>query len=136
MTLRCLIVDDSPRFLDVARGLLEREGVTVVGMASTSAEALRLADDLRPEVILLDVYLGAESGFELARRVHREARTYLSTMILISTHAEEDFADLIAASPAVGFLAKSALSGGAIRALLGSREGGEPGDPVSGPRGR
>ena len=40
MTLRCLIVDDSPRFLDAARGLLERQGVTVVAVASTG----RLAD--------------------------------------------------------------------------------------------
>jgi hypothetical protein len=36
-------------------------------------------------------------------------------MILISTHAEQDYADLIAASPAVGFLSKSTLSAGAIR---------------------
>ena len=43
-------------------------------------------------------------------------------MILISTHAEQDFADMIAASPAVGFLCKTALSPGAIRDLLGGRD--------------
>ena len=43
-------------------------------------------------------------------------------MILISTHAEEDFADMVAASPAVAFLAKSELSGSAIRAALGIPE--------------
>jgi CheY-like chemotaxis protein len=136
MTLRCLIVDDSRRFLDAARGLLERQGITVVGFASTSAEAVRLAEELQPDVMLLDVDLGGESGFELARRLRREANTSRPRMILISTHSEEDFADLIAASPAVGFLAKSALSGGAIRALLGGHDGSQQGDPVSGPRGR
>jgi DNA-binding NarL/FixJ family response regulator len=119
MTLSCLMVDDSRRFLDAARGLLERQGITVVGMASTGAEALRLAEELQPDVILLDVELGGESGFDVARRVHGEAKASLSTMILISIHAEEDFADLIEASPAVGFVAKSTLSGGAIRALVG-----------------
>jgi CheY-like chemotaxis protein len=128
ITLRCLIVDDSRRFLDAARGLLERQGITVVGEASTSAEALRLAVELQPDVTLLDIDLGGESGCELAGRLSRETNTALSRMILISTHAEEDYADLIAASPAVGFLPKSTLSAGAIRDLLGSQRDRDPGD--------
>jgi DNA-binding NarL/FixJ family response regulator len=64
MTLRCLIVEDSRRFLDSARGLLERQGITVVGVASTSAEALRLTETPRPDVTLIDIALGEESGFE------------------------------------------------------------------------
>jgi hypothetical protein len=51
---------------------------------------------------------------------------------LLSTHAEQDYADLIAASPAIGFLAKSALSAAAIRGLLDGGGGQEePGAPVS-----
>jgi len=46
MTLRCLIVDDSPRFLDAAHSLLERQGIMVGGVAATSAEALRQAAEL------------------------------------------------------------------------------------------
>jgi DNA-binding NarL/FixJ family response regulator len=126
MTLRCLIVDDSRRFLDAARGLLERQGITVVGEASTSAEALRLAVKLQPDVMLLDIDLGGESGCELARRLRRETNTALSRMILISIHAEQDYADLIAASPAVGFLSKSTLSAGAIRDLLGGQRDRDP----------
>jgi DNA-binding NarL/FixJ family response regulator len=136
MTLRCLIVDDSRCLLDAARGLLERQGISVVGVASTSAEALRLARELQPDVTLIDIGLGSESGFELARRLRREANLAAPRMILISTHAEQDYADLIAASPAVGFLAKSALSAGAIRDLLASHGDGEAGERVSGPRGR
>jgi CheY-like chemotaxis protein len=129
MTLRCLIVDDSPRFLDAARGLLERQGITVVGVASTSAEALQRAQELRPEVTLLDIDLGGESGLELARRLHREAGPAPPKVILISTHAEQDFAELIAASPAVGFLPKSDLSAGAIRDLLASHGATDPQRP-------
>jgi DNA-binding NarL/FixJ family response regulator len=116
--LRCLIVDDSLRFLDAARGLLERQGVTVVGVASNSADALRSAGELRPDVTLLDIDLGGESGLELARRLHRQAGPAVAPVILISTHAEQDYAELIAASPAIGFLSKTALSGDAIRDLL------------------
>jgi DNA-binding NarL/FixJ family response regulator len=114
--MRCLIVDDSPRFLDAARGLLERQGITVVGVASTSAEALQRTGELRPDVTLVDIDLGGESGLELARRLHDQDGP--GPVILISTHAEQDYAELTAASPAVGFLPKTALSGDAIRELL------------------
>jgi DNA-binding NarL/FixJ family response regulator len=121
--LRCLIVDDSPRFLEAARGLLERQGVAVVGVASNSAEALRRAGELRPDVTLLDIDLGGESGLELARRLHGQAP---APVILISTHAEQDYAELIAASPAIGFLPKTTLSADAIRALLADHGGPRP----------
>ncbi|HEY2765044.1 MAG TPA: response regulator transcription factor [Pseudonocardiaceae bacterium] len=133
--LRCLIVDDSPRFLAAARGLLEREGIAVVAVVSTIAEALQSVVELRPDVTLVDIDLGGESGFELAERLQRAADVAPSRIILVSTHAEQDYSDLIAASPAVGFLSKSALSATAIRDLLASRGDGDVPDPVSGPRG-
>jgi len=117
MALRCLIVDDSTGFLRSARSLLEREGIAVVGVASTGEEALRQTEELRPDVVLLDIDLGEESGFDLARRLEREA-SFPPYVILISTHAEEDFADLITASPTAGFLSKAGLSAGAIREVL------------------
>jgi DNA-binding NarL/FixJ family response regulator len=117
--LRCLIIDDNPRFLDAARALLEREGITVVGVASSAAEALRCAEELRPDVTLVDIHLGDQSGFDLVRRLHGRASLAQLRTVIISTHAEEDYADLIAASPAIGFLSKTVLSARAIRDLLG-----------------
>jgi DNA-binding NarL/FixJ family response regulator len=135
VTLRCLIVDDSPRFLDAARGLLERQGMMVVGVASTSAEAFQQATELRPDIALVDINLGGESGFDLARRLSREGRLR-TQIILISTYAEQDYTDLIAASPVLGFLPKSALSADAIRTLITDQGDGHPIDPVSEPPGR
>src|SRR5205085_5003517 len=99
--LRCLIVDDNPGFLEAAVCLLEREGMAVVGVASSCAEALARTEELDPDVVLVDVTLGRESGFELARRL-AETDSGKRSVILISTHAEPDFADLIAKSPAAG----------------------------------
>jgi two-component system, NarL family, nitrate/nitrite response regulator NarL len=135
MTLRCFIVDDSPRFLDAARALLECQGIMVVGVASTSAQALQRATQLQPDVALLDIDLGGESGFDLARQLSRQASLAPTRMILISTHAEQDYSDLIAASPVIGFLPKSALSAEAIRDLIRIHGDGNPVDPISVPPG-
>jgi DNA-binding NarL/FixJ family response regulator len=119
MALRCLIVDDSPRFLEAARGLLQGEGIVVVGVATNGDDAVRCAVELRPDVCLVDIDLGGQSGFDVVRRLHREADLAPSVVILVSTHAEQDYADLIAASPAAGFLPKIKLSADAIRDLFG-----------------
>ena len=115
MAPRCLIVDDNAAFLQAASSLLAGEGLTVVGCASTIAEALALAGDLDPDVILVDIVLGPESGFELVRRL--AAAETRATVILVSTHSEADFAELIAEAPAAGFVPKSELSATAIREL-------------------
>ncbi|KUI39122.1 LytTR family DNA-binding domain-containing protein [Mycobacterium sp. GA-2829] len=122
--MRCLIVDDSPQFRDAARDMLSRGGIDVVAVAANSAEALRYSAELTPDVALVDVELGEESGFELAEQLGRS-----QAVILVSTYAEQDLAEMIAGSPAIGFVPKIALSASAIRDLVAD-------DPVSGPPGR
>jgi DNA-binding NarL/FixJ family response regulator len=124
LPVRCLIVDDSANFRDAASTMLERAGISVVGMASNSADALTRYRELRPDVTLVDVDLGAESGFDLAVQLEA-ADSPAPSVILISTHSEQDFADMIAASPVLGFLPKFALSPGAIRDLLADNVGHE-----------
>jgi DNA-binding NarL/FixJ family response regulator len=116
--MRCLIVDDSPQFVDAARNLLEGRGFKVVGVAATGSQALRCFEELRPDVTLVDVNLGTESGFDVVEQLQLAGGTASSPMILTSTYAAEDFADMIAASHAIGFLAKSTLSPDAIHCLL------------------
>jgi DNA-binding NarL/FixJ family response regulator len=118
MPRRCLLVDDSQAFQQAARVLLEREGLTVVGVASTIAGALRQARALRPDLILVDIGLGDESGFDLARLLAQDPQAAAADVILISTAAEADYRDLIEDSPAAGFLAKSDLSARAISQIL------------------
>jgi len=120
MPLRCLLVDDNEAFLEAASVLLEREGVTVVGVASSIAEALRQARALKPDVILVDIGLGDESGFDLARLLAQDGLADDADVILISARAETDYTELLAESPAAGFLPKSELSARGISRILGS----------------
>ncbi|WP_040539135.1 response regulator [Mycolicibacterium tusciae] len=133
--MRCLIVDDSESFRCAALGMLERAGIAVVGLASNSADGLRCYLDLRPDVTLVDVDLGDESGFDLVEQLYASGVPQPSPVILISAHAEQDLAELIADSAAAGFLPKIALSPRAIVELVnGHRSGDQAGDqPVSAP---
>ena len=114
MPLQCVIVDDNELFLKVARATLERQGMAVVGVAGNGTEALRQARELGPDVALVDISLGAESGFDVGRQI----TPYVGSVIMISSQDEDYYAELIAASPAVGFLSKARLSADAIRQLV------------------
>jgi two-component system nitrate/nitrite response regulator NarL len=117
--MRCLLVDDNSAFIETARPVLAREGVTVAGTASSTAEALRQARELRPNVVLVDIVLGDENGFDLARRLAGSGSGDDMAIIMISTGAEADYADLIAESPAAGYLPKAELSAAGILRILG-----------------
>ncbi|WP_433431830.1 response regulator transcription factor [Nonomuraea sp. CA-141351] len=119
MGLCCLIVDDNDHFLQAASELLKREGIDVVGVASTGAEALTRFEELRPDIALVDIDLGGESGFDVAQRLMEARNGKPASVILISAYEESDFADLIPESPAIAFLPKSDLSARTIHELLG-----------------
>jgi CheY-like chemotaxis protein len=127
MPVRCLIVDDNRDFLRAASDLLERDGITVVGVASTGALARHACRELRPDVVLLDIQLGEETGFDVARQLAGKTGPDNPRVILISAHSVEDFSDLTADTERFSFLSKSALSATAVLGILAS-----PGDVVSG----
>jgi DNA-binding NarL/FixJ family response regulator len=126
VSLRCLIVDDNASFLAASRAVLQGQGVSVVGIATTVSEGLQRAEELAPDLILVDIDLGEESGFDFARQLARRAQIAHPRVILISTHPEDDFADLIGESPALGFVSKSDLSRSAIEVVLGRPQAGGP----------
>jgi DNA-binding NarL/FixJ family response regulator len=113
---RTLIVDDSEQFLASAERLLGVGGVTIVGTARSSSEAVRLAKELQPELVLLDIDLGSESGLDVAHDL--AALVPAPMIVLISTHTEAEVGEMVATSPAVGFIPKSRLDAAAVRALL------------------
>jgi DNA-binding NarL/FixJ family response regulator len=121
MPIRCLIVDDNESFLDAARVLLQREGLNVAGIASTVDEGLRQAATLRPDVALVDISLGEESGLDLARRLAEDGRGDNPVIVLISTQAEEDVVDLVAGSGAAAFISKAELSASSILRIVDGR---------------
>jgi CheY-like chemotaxis protein len=113
-----LIVDDNKSFLEAASILLEREGLSIAGVASTGADALRQVEALNPDVVLVDIFLGEESGLDLTKRLIQDGVVHEAPVILISTHSQADLEDLITASPAAGFLPKAELSASAIRGIV------------------
>jgi DNA-binding NarL/FixJ family response regulator len=118
-----LVVDDNQSFADGACVLLERQGERVLGTACTSAEAMQLAAELRPDVVLVDMMLGDESGLDLAQLLAANGSCHAPVVILISSYSPSDVTELIAASPAAGFMPKSDLSSDAIRqVVMGSGE--------------
>jgi DNA-binding NarL/FixJ family response regulator len=124
MRNRALIVDDHPSFRKTARVLLEAEGFEVVGEAENGAQALRLASELRPDFLLLDVQLPDLDGFEVAARlledadVESEGNAASPAVILTSSRDGSEFGSLVARSGALGFVPKGELSGDALRSLL------------------
>ena len=119
--LRCLIVDDNEPFLEIAAASLAGDDLDVLGTATTGAEAMRQVAEQHPDVVLVDINLGEESGFELARELVDRFPQLASGVVLISTRAEQDFGGLIQASPAAGFVPKTRLSAKAVRELVASR---------------
>jgi CheY-like chemotaxis protein len=113
-----LIVDDNKSFLEAATILLEREGLSIAGVASTGADALRQVEALNPDVVLVDIFLGEESGLDLTKRLVQAGVVHEAPVILISTHSRADLEDLITASPAAGFVPKAELSASAIRGIV------------------
>jgi DNA-binding NarL/FixJ family response regulator len=115
-----VVVDDNRSFADCASVHLERQGERVLGVAGTSAEALELIARLRPDVVLVDMALGDECGLDLARLLAQPDCAQAPVVILISAYSPLDVAELIAASPAAGFVPKSELSSDAIRQIVTS----------------
>ena len=114
--MRCLIVDDSDEFVASASRLLGSQGLEIVACASSGDNALQLAGSLVPDVALVDIELGEEDGIALSHEL--AARAPSMRVVLISSYDQADLGDLIAHSPAAGFLPKTDLGAAAIVKLL------------------
>ena len=117
MATSVLIVDDHPSFRTTARALLEAEGYQVVGEAENGVEALRLAKELHPDLVLLDVQLPDFDGFEVATRLHALG-VEAPRIVLTSSRDAADFGPLVTQCGARGFVPKAELSGGTLANLI------------------
>ena len=116
MTRTVLIVDDHPSFRASARMLLEAEGFDVIGEAEDGLSALRAVEELRPDVVLLDVQLPDIDGIEVAARLSENGSG--PAIVLTSSRDLADLGLVRERSPVRGFIPKAELSGAALEALL------------------
>ena len=115
MTMSVLIVDDHAPFRTFAHSLLEAEGFEVAGEAEDGEAALAAAEELHPDIVLLDINLGTIDGFEVARRL---ADGLGPKVVLISSRPASDYGARLDQAPVVGFLPKQELSGEALHRLV------------------
>ncbi len=111
-----LIVDDHPSFRASARRLLEAEGFDVVGEARDGHTAIAAAQQLQPDLVLLDVQLPDLDGFEVAARL--AALGVPSAVVLTSSRNQAEYGRLVTETAVRGFVPKSELSGAVLTALL------------------
>jgi DNA-binding NarL/FixJ family response regulator len=113
-----LIVDDHDGFRTVAHTLLEDAGFHVVGEASDGGSAIAECVRLDPDIVLLDVQLPDQDGFDVAVALAARGILGRPLIVLISTREAQDFRAELARAPVRGFISKSELSGPALRGLL------------------
>jgi two-component system nitrate/nitrite response regulator NarL len=113
---RVLLVDDHASFRRCAGALLASEGFEVVGEAADGSEALALAAELAPELVVLDVQLPDLDGFAVAKRLL--AADPALRIVLVSSRERSDYGARIEASGALGFVSKGDLSGDVLEKML------------------
>jgi DNA-binding NarL/FixJ family response regulator len=112
-----LIVDDHAGFRSAARALLDAAGFEVVGEAVDGVSALAAVEQLRPEVVLLDLQLPDLDGFAVAERLAEHGSP--PAIVLTSSRSIAAVRWRLEGNPAWSFIAKSELSGEALAAAVG-----------------
>ena len=111
-----LIVDDHAEFRRAASALLRAEGFDVVGEAADAVGAVHAAAALRPDVVLLDIQLPDVDGLTVAEQL--AAAPDAPAVVLVSSRDASAYGSRLSRARAKGFIAKSALSGAALSAML------------------
>ena len=115
-----LTVDDQPRFRRAARRLIEATpGFEQVAEAASGPEALTLAAELDPDLVLLDVRMPEMDGIETARRLR--AREHAAVVVLVSLEDIPDLPLTLDSTGATAFLRKQDLSTRSLQAIWTAR---------------
>jgi DNA-binding NarL/FixJ family response regulator len=116
MSVSVLLVDDHEQFRFEARAMLEAEGYSVAAEAVDAASALREAERIGPDVILLDLGLPDRSGLDIVAPLRSVAPG--ARVVLVSARPRTDYGERIAAGGADAFIDKAALTPAALAAAL------------------
>ena len=119
--LRVLVVDDHDLFRTGLRNLLEEEGVNVVGEAENGENAIRLASDLAPDVVIMDLNMPGAGGVETTRRLSSLAP--LSRVVVLTISADDDDVMNAVMAGACGYLLKDSSIQDLIAGIRAASEG-------------
>lgn len=122
--MKVLLVDDHLLLLEGLTNLLSSHGIAVLGEAHDGREAVQMACDLRPDVILMDLQMPDVNGLEATRRIKAEMPE-VQIVILTSSTEDQDLFEAIK-SGACGYLLKSMRGDGFVEALKGLENGFPP----------
>jgi len=118
-----LLVDDQAPFRSAARAVVQRlQEFSVVGEAYSGEEAVALAGDLRPALVLMDINMPGVNGIEATHRIVSANPDVV--VILCSTYKQADLPSGTADSGARAYLHKEHLGGDALRRLWRERDSG------------
>ena len=122
--IRVLVVDDQAPFRAAARAVIARlQGFELVAEATSGEEAVSVAAELHPALVLMDINMGVMDGLEATRLITSADPTVL--VVLVSTYTEAEMPAAVRTCGAAAYLDKDELSPRAIRRLWESR-----GDPA------
>lgn len=125
--VRVLLVDDNALFLEGLQNLLEANGVAVLGTASSAKQAIELARDLVPNVILMDIEMPGDDGICATRAI--KALLPMTTIVILTVSADETHLFEAIKAGATGYLLKSAGEEQFLQALEGMHKGEPPLSP-------
>lgn len=129
MPIRVLLADDHAVVREGTRQLLEREpDIAVVGEASNGEEAVRLAQTLQPDVVVMDVRMPGVSGVEATRRIKQQQPGV--EVLVLTAHDDDQYVFTLLEAGASGYLLKTAPVSELVKAIHEVHEGQSALDPA------
>ena len=118
-SVRILLADDDPLFMDALEAILGIESeIEIAGRAHDGEEAMRLAEELEPDVVLMDLSMPVVDGFEASRRIRAEAPTTAVVVLTGSSYAED--VEKAYDAGASGYVTKHRIAQDLVRTVLGA----------------
>ncbi len=116
MTIRLMIADDHGIFRSGLRALLEQEGdIEVVGKAENGDEAIEMAVEKQPDVIMMDISMPGISGIEATRRIYEQVPS--AKVLILTIHEDKFMAQEALSAGAKGYILKKALKDDVLNAI-------------------